>query len=56
MEEQEVKIEPATEEESDFADEVKPVEVPGKVRFVAEIPLNDRGKVDKKSLLCAKTP
>ncbi|WP_462332300.1 AMP-binding protein [Schwartzia sp. (in: firmicutes)] len=35
---------------------LKPVEVPGKVRFVAEIPLNDRGKVDKKSLLCAKTP
>ena len=46
--------------EADIRSEIKkilkPVEVPGKVRFVAEIPLNDRGKVDKKSLLCAKTP
>ena len=26
---------------------LKPVEVPGRILFVPEIPLNDRGKVDK---------
>lgn len=33
---------------------LKPVEVPGRLCFVAEIPLNDRGKVDKKSLFASK--
>lgn len=34
---------------------LKPVEVPGKLKFITEIPLNDRGKVDRKSLLSPET-